>query len=149
MASPLDPKVVGIGAALEIAIVVPAALIVRALRQDDMAAESNLWLVASFLALVVGPAAAGWLVGRKRPDTPALHAAAATGAAWVVFTVMRLGRAALGSQEVAPLLATLLTIVPIQVGVGVLFAIFSRPRSKPEADDAPPPVTTEAGDSHE
>ena len=147
MAGSLDPKVVGIGAALEIAIAVPAALVVSALRQDDMAAESNLWLVAFFLALVVGPAAAGWLVGRKRPDTPVLHAAAATGAAWAILTTMRLVRASFGSEEVAPLLATLLTIAPIQVGVGVLGAIFSRPRPKPEATDAPPTLTSDAGET--
>ena len=132
MATVLDPKAVGLGAAVQIAVTVPAALVVRALRQDDVAAESNLWLVASFLALVAGPAVAGWLVARRCPESPVLHAAAATGAAWALLTCVRLLRAAFASDDLAPLLATLITIAPIQVGIGVLGALFSRPRTRPE-----------------
>lgn len=132
----VDPKVVALGAALQIAVAVPAALVVSALRRDDLGAESNLWLLAFFLALVVGPAAAGWLVGRRRPDSPLLHAVAATGTAWALLTAVRLLRAAPGSEDLAPLFATLLTIAPIQVGIGVLGAFFSRP-PEPTRRDRP------------
>jgi len=128
----LDPKVVATGAALQIVIVVPPALLVSALRRDDLAAESNLWYVAAFLALFVGPAVAGVLVGRRRPDTPMLYAAAATGAAWAVAAVARVTRATASGTELVPLLASLLTIAPIQVGIGVLGAFFGRPHTKTE-----------------
>ena len=132
MAGGLDAKVVGLGAALQIAVSVPPAILVSALRQDDLAAESNLWLVAALLALAVGPAAAGVLVGRKCPDAPLLHAAAATAAAWALLAGVSVTRTAAASGQVAALLVTLLTIAPIQVGVGVLAAFFSRPRPRPE-----------------
>jgi hypothetical protein len=143
----VDPKVVGLAAALQIAIVVPPALLVAALRRDDLGAESNLWLVAFFLALVVGPAAAGVLAGRRRPDAPLLHGAAGAFLAWALLTGVSLLRAVAGAAEVAPLLATLLTIAPIQVGVGVLGALFARPPRRTGEDgpmtDANPTPTAD------
>ena len=132
MADVVDPKVVALGAALQIAVVVPPALLVSALLQDDVGAESNLWLVAAFLALVVGPAAAGALVARRRPDSPMLHAAAATALAWALVASVSLLRAAVADDDVAVRLARLLPLAPVQVGIGVLGAIFSRPRSRAE-----------------
>ena len=127
MADDLDMRVVGLGAALQLAICVPPALFVSWLRQDDIGAESNLWLIAAFLVLVLAPAAAGVLVGRRRPDTPLLHAALAAAAAWSVLAALSVARAAASGTEVANLLATLVTIAPIQIGFGVLGAFFFNP----------------------
>ncbi len=135
MAAAVDPGVVGLGAALQIVIVVPPAVVISALRSDDLGAESNLWLVAAFLVLAAGPAASGVLVARKRPDSPLLHAAAATAVAWVLLVAVSVARAVAAGVEVAPLLVTLLTIAPIQVGIGVLGALFTRPRSRQEGID--------------
>lgn len=134
MAGAVEPRVVGLGAAVQVAVVVPAAVVVSALRPDDIGAESNLWLVAAFLVLAAGPAAAGVLVGRRCPDSPLLHAAAATALAWALLAAVSSIRAAAAGAEVTPLLATLLTIAPIQVGIGVLSAFFTRPRSQPDGD---------------
>jgi hypothetical protein len=131
----LDPKVVALGAAVQIAIAVPPALVVSALNRDDVGAESNLWLVAAFLVLVVAPAAAGVVVRRRCPDTPMLHAAAATGTAWALVAAVSVVRAAVGADDLASLVASLLTIAPIQVGIGVLGAFFCRPRTRPEGID--------------
>ncbi len=136
MADAVDPKVVVYGAAVQIVIAVPPALVVSALRRDDMGAESNLWLVAALFALVVGPAVAGVLVGRRRPDSPLLHGALASGAAWALVAVVGLLRAVLADDDVAELVASLLTIAPIQIGIGVLGAFFARPTSRPEGDPA-------------
>ena len=135
MASDLDPKVVGLGAALQIAISVPPAIVVSALRRDDVAAESNLWLVAAFLALAVGPAAAGVLVARRAPEAPLLNAAAATASAWLLLAVVSVIRSAAQSGQVAALIVTLLTVAPIHVGIGVLGAFFTRARPRPEEID--------------
>ncbi len=132
MASPLDARVVASGTALQLALTVPPALVVNALRGDDIGARSNLWLVAALLALAVAPAAAGVLVGRRRPDSPLLHAAAATAAAWAALALASVVRAAASSSRLAPLVATLLTIAPILIGIGVLGAFFSRPPTQPE-----------------
>ncbi len=136
MADALDVRVVGLGAALQLAISVPPAVLVSRLRRDDIGAESNLWLVAAFLVLVLAPAATGVLVGRRRPDTPLLHAAVAAAAAWAVLAALSLARAAASGTEVAALLATLLTVAPIQVGFGVLGAFFfNPPQHRPEETD--------------
>jgi len=132
VAAVVDPKVVAIGAAVQIAIAVPPALLVSALREDDLGAESNLWLVAAFLALVVGPAVVGVLMAHRRPDAPMLHAAAATGTAWAVLAAVNGVRAEVTSADLAPVVASLLTVAPIQVGIGVLGAFFSRPRTTPK-----------------
>ena len=132
MADDLDVRVVGLGAALQLAICVPPAVLVSWLRQDDIGAESNLWLIAAFLVLVLAPAAAGVLVGRRRPDTPLLHAAVAAASAWSVLAALSVARAAASGTEVAALLATLLTIAPIQIGFGVLGAFFFQPPDQPE-----------------
>lgn len=132
MATALDPRLAALGATVVVGVSVPAALVVSALRRDDLGAESNLWLVAAFLILVVGPAAAGGLVGRRCPDSPMLHAAAATGSAWAVLAAVSLTRGAVAGDDLAQLLAILVTVAPVQVGIGVLGAIFSRPRTKPE-----------------
>lgn len=121
---------------MQIAFVVPPALVVSALRQDDLRAESNLWLVAAFLALAVGPALAGVMVGRRRSDAPMLHAVVATGAAWAIVATVRLLRASAVDDELAPLFASLLTIAPIQVGIGVLGSFFGRPPMRPEGTES-------------
>ena len=134
MAGVIDPGVVARCAALQIVITVPPSLVVNALRRDDIGAESNLWLVAAFFALIVAPAVAGAVAGRRRPDAPMLHAALATAAGWAVLAALGLLRSALAADELAPVLATLLTIAPIQVGIGVLGAFFGRPRSAEEIE---------------
>ena len=141
MAGDVDPRVVGFGACVEVAIAVPSALLVTTLRQDDIGTESNLWLVAALLALVVAPAVAGLLVGRRRPDSPVLHAALACAAGWVLVAIARLLRAAIAGNELASLIGSLLSIAPIQIGVGVLGALFARPRTRSEAD---PPASPQA-----
>jgi hypothetical protein len=137
MAGDVDPRVVGFGACVEVAIAVPTALLVTTLRQDDIGTESNLWLVAALLALVVAPAVAGVLVGRRRPDSPALHAALACAAGWVLVAMARLLRATIAGDELASLIGSLLSIAPIQIGIGVLGALFARPRARPEGDRPP------------
>ncbi len=131
----LDPRVVGLGAAVQIAVAVPPALVVTVLRRDDLGAESNLWLVAAFLALAVGPATAGVIVARRPSDAPMLHAAVACAVGWALLAAVSTVRAALAGDGLSPLVASLLTIAPIQVGIGVLGAFFSRPPPRPERID--------------
>lgn len=146
MADDLDPRVVAFGACVQLAIAVPSSLLVTTLRQDDIGTESNLWLLAAFLALVVGPAVAGFLVGRRCPDTPVLHAAMASAAGWVLVVGARLLRAAIAGDELASLVGSLLTIAPIQIGIAVLGALFARLQDRPRADQPADPLTEPALD---
>jgi predicted permease len=73
----LDTRVVAIGALVVLAIAVPPAVIIAALKSEDVVGrESNLWVVAA-LAILVGFAAGGVVAGRRRPETPYVHSAAA------------------------------------------------------------------------
>lgn len=132
MAKLLDPAVVARGSLAQIAIVVPSVLVVRTLRQDDLGATSSLWLVAAFLALIVAPAAAGGIVGRRRPDSPLIHAVAATGAAWALLGAVSVVRSATQAEDLSPLLISLLTIAPIQISIGILAATFCGSPTEPE-----------------
>lgn len=144
MADDVDLRVVGFGACVQVAIAVPSALVVTTLRQDDIGTESNLWVLAAFVALVVAPAVAGVLVGRRRPDSPVLHAAAASGLAWLLVAAARLVRAAVSDDDMASLIGSLLTIAPIQIGIAVLGALFARPRTRPDGDRSMDPRTEPA-----
>lgn len=147
MADDVDPRVVGFGACVQVAIAVPSALVVSTLRQDDIGTESNLWVVAAFVALVVAPAVTGVLVGRRRPDSPVLHAAAASAVAWLLVAAARLVRAAVADDDdIAGLVGSLLTIAPIQIGIAVLGALFARPRTRADGEAATGPVSEPALD---
>ena len=139
MAHDLDLRVVGFGACVQVAIAVPSALLVTTLRQDDIGTESNLWLVAALLALVVGPAVAGVLVGRRRPDSAVLHAALGSAAGWVLVAAARLIRAAVADDDLAALIGSLLSIAPIQIGIAMLGALFASARATPRTDRASEP----------
>jgi len=81
----LDTRVVGIGAIVILAISVPPAVIIAALKSEDVVGrESNLWVIAA-LAILVAFAAGGVVAGRRRPDKPYVHSAGAAVAAEVVL----------------------------------------------------------------
>jgi predicted permease len=81
----LDSRVVGIGALVVLAIAVPPAVVIAALKSGDVVGrESNLWVVAA-LAILVGFAAGGLVAGRRRPEAPYVHSAAAAVAAEIVL----------------------------------------------------------------
>jgi len=81
----LDTRVVGIGAMVILAISVPPAVIIAALKSEDVVGrESNLWVIAA-VAILVAFAAGGVVAGRRRPDMPYVHSAAAAVAAELVL----------------------------------------------------------------
>ena len=81
----LDRRVVAAGALIVLAISVPPAVIIAALKSEDVVGrESNLWVLAA-LGILVGFAAGGAVAGRRRPDTPYVHSAAAAIAAEIVL----------------------------------------------------------------
>ena len=85
MINDLDTRVVGIGAMVILAISVPPAVIIAALKSEDVVGrESNLWVIAA-VAILVAFAAGGVVAGRRRPDMPYVHSAAAAVAAEVVL----------------------------------------------------------------
>ena len=87
MINNLDTRVVAAGALVILGISVPPAVIIAALKSEDVVGrESNLWVVAA-LAILVAFAAGGVVAGRRRPDMPYLHSAAAAVAAEVALLI--------------------------------------------------------------
>ena len=138
--SRLDWRTVGRGALVAIAVTVPPAWVVRALKSDDLEGqESYLWVVP-VLALFAGFAVAGHLAARRRPDAPLVHSAAAAVAAFTLLaavTVVR--RVAAGDGVSAPLLLTMALLLQITVSLAVLggYAASRRPRPEPSGHADP------------
>jgi len=76
----LDPRAVVRGATGYLAVAVPSGIAIAALKgNDSVGRESNLWVLAAVLVLLVAPLAGGGLAGRAQPDAPLVHGAAAVG----------------------------------------------------------------------
>ena len=86
----LDGRAVGRGAAGYLAIAVPCGIAIAALKGNDSAgSESNLWVVAAVVVLLVAPLVGGGLAGKMQPDAPLAHGAAAVGLPAAAFLALR------------------------------------------------------------
>lgn len=76
----LDPRAVARGATGYLVVAVPSGIAIAALKgNDSVGRESNLWVLAAVLVLLVAPFVGGALAGQAQPDTPLAHGAAAVG----------------------------------------------------------------------
>jgi hypothetical protein len=87
----LDRRALGRGAAAYLAIAAPAGIAIAALKSNDPAGqESNLWVVAAVVVLLVAPMVGGAVAGREQRDAPLAHGATAVVVPAGVFLVARL-----------------------------------------------------------
>jgi hypothetical protein len=107
-----------------LAVLGPPVVIVNAVSGDE---DSYLWLLPA-LAIFVAFAAGGWRAARQRPDTPFLHATAASVLALVfirvVYTVVDLAQ---GDGFSFPLGFVLLGQVAISVALVSAYLSWRRP----------------------
>ncbi len=117
----MDWRAVADGAVLTVAVTMPPTIVVRLLRDTDLAGqESNLWFVP-LLALLLGCALGGHRAARRRLDAPLKHAAAAATAAFAVMAAVALGRRLItGDGITTPLVVTLLLLLQITVSLAVI-----------------------------
>ena len=102
MAVDIDRRVVGEGALWTLAVALPAVLLAPP-------------------ALLVGFALGGFVAGRRRADTPLMHAAAVAAAAFAALVVIGLVRRAVGDGEVTEsYVVRLLLLVQICVSTAML-----------------------------
>ena len=132
MISNLDWRAAGAGALLALAILEPPVEVISTLFAED--AGSYWWVVAA-LAVLVAPAAGGWLAARRRPDLPFLHGAAAAALAYGLHLFVRtvINLVSGDSAAVNPL--TTLLIGQIVISLGVLGAWVST-RRRPSGSQA-------------
>ncbi len=82
----LDPRALVPGAALAVVISLPAALVGEAAAQGDN--DPSAMVLVSFLVVLAGFAAGGWLAARRAPVAPYSNGAVAALAA---FTLIQVG----------------------------------------------------------
>lgn len=121
MALAIDRRVAVDGALWTLGIALPPVWLVSVLKSDDLAGEeSNLWLLTP-VALLAGFAVGGYLAGRRRPDTPLVHAAAAGAVAFGAIAVLSLLRRVVGDDGVtAAYLVRLLLVAQICISNALL-----------------------------
>ncbi|HEX2038281.1 MAG TPA: hypothetical protein VHF47_00970 [Acidimicrobiales bacterium] len=132
MAVGIDRNAVGRGALWTLAVALPPVWLVSALSSDDLPGEeSNLWLLTP-VALLAGFAVGGFAAGRRRVDTPLLHAAAAATAAFVAVALFGLIRRIVGDDDVTiAYLVRLLLLAQICVSTALLGGWVAARRAAP------------------
>jgi hypothetical protein len=86
----LDRRAVAIGALWHLVLAVPFGGLVAVLKSNDAPGhESNLWVVAAFLAVLVAPTVGGYEAGKRQPRTALMHSAVAVGLASGAIVVVR------------------------------------------------------------
>ncbi|MDQ6617911.1 MAG: hypothetical protein M3083_25000 [Actinomycetota bacterium] len=89
MAVAVDRRALGRGVATYLAISAPCGLLISLLKgSDSRGRESNLWIVAALLVIVVAPMVAGAVAGTTQ-DSPLIHGALAVAAPAGLFLVVR------------------------------------------------------------
>jgi hypothetical protein len=120
----LDWRSVGRGMAAYLAIAVPCGLLIALLHGSDTTGhESNLWIVAAVIVILVAPIVGGAVAGSDQPS-PLIHGAIAVAGPAGAFLIFRsLLGAAQGNLTAAQVVTFLLYLV-VFTGLGMLGGYF-------------------------
>jgi hypothetical protein len=128
----LQPGPLVRGAIAYLVIAAPSALVISLTHGSDTPGkESDFWVLAAILVLLVAPVIGGFVAGAARPTAPLSHAAAAVGIPAGIFLVIRvivgLARGSLTAGQVMSFLLYLVVFIGLAV-VGGYLAFRSRAR---------------------
>jgi hypothetical protein len=113
----LDWRAVGAGAAIDLVLFLPLVVGIAVLKHHDLATqESYVWIVSA-VAIFVAPAVGGAVAARRRPDTPMIHGAAATGVASLGYVVVRVIDGAVGGDGAPVGLLVVFIIASVSMGL--------------------------------
>lgn len=87
--SGVDWRVVLRGSLVGLAVIAPVSVLGAVLDHEMTDFDSSGWRYPLFVLILVGYAAAGWVAGRARPDSPLTHAALAGMGAFVLWIPIR------------------------------------------------------------
>ncbi len=85
----VDWRVVLRGALVGLAVIAPVSVLGAVLDHEMTDFDNSGWRYPLFVLILVGYAAAGWVAGRARPDSPLTHAALAGMGAFVLWIPIR------------------------------------------------------------
>jgi hypothetical protein len=120
MAVALDRRAIGRGMSAYLAIGVPCGLLIALLHGSDTKGhESNLWIAAAVMVIIVAPFVGGAVAGAAQPS-PLMHGAVAVavpaGAFLVISSVVRATEGRMGAADVV----TFLLYLVVFTGLGML-----------------------------
>ena len=120
-----DWAAIGKGAAAYLAITVPCGLIIAVVHgQDPVGQESNLWVVAAVVIILIAPLVGGGVAGAAQPRTPLSHGAAAVylpaGGFLLVRTGIGLVQGSLTAQQVLSFVLFLMVFTGLGLAGGHL-----------------------------
>jgi hypothetical protein len=129
----LQPAPLVRGAFAYLVIAVPSALVISLTHGNDTPGkESDFWVLAAILVLLVAPVIGGFVAGAARLSAPLSHAAAAVGIPATIFLVIRviagLAQGSLSAGQVVSFLLYLVVFIGLAV-VGGYLAFRSRSRT--------------------
>jgi hypothetical protein len=121
----VDWRAIGRGMAAYLAIAVPCVLVIALLHGNDpVGQESNLWVVAAVVIILVAPVVGGAVAGANQPRTPLSHGAAAiylpAGAFLLVRTAIGLVDGSLTAAQVLSFLLFLMVFTGLGLAGGYL-----------------------------
>jgi putative membrane protein (TIGR04086 family) len=120
----LDWGAIGIGAAVALALAVPAAVIGQAVVGDDEEVSNVVFLFTA--VILAGCAAGGFVAASKRPDAPLSHGAIAALAAYVV--VQGIGIAAIVVRDDEIRIARIVFNALLSASVGMIGGLVAERR---------------------
>jgi hypothetical protein len=113
----LDWRAVAAGALTDLVLFFPLVVGIAVLKHHDIATqESYVWIVSA-VAIFIAPAVGGGVAGRRRPDTPLMHGAAATGLASIAFVAVRLVDGAVKGHQAGAGLYIVFVIASVSMGM--------------------------------
>ena len=126
----VDWRVVVRGALIGFGVIVPVATLEAVLRHEIRRFDTSGWIYPLFVLVLVGYAAAGWVAGRARPDTPLMHGTLAglgAFALWVptrivIWAVREDGRGLFSGDHAALRPGQVYGAIVIAVSIGMLGA---------------------------
>lgn len=120
MALAVDWRALGRGVAAYVAIAAPCGLLIALLQGSDQPGhESNLWIAAALLIIVVAPFVAGAVAGAAQPS-PMVHGALAVAAPAAMFLVVRAVVGVVRGNLTAAQVATFVLYLVVFTALGML-----------------------------
>ncbi len=117
MADVVDPRAVGVGTAVALAVSVPAALVAQALDAAGRVDDDSSWLFVAAAVVLGGLVGGGYVAGARRPDAPIANGAAAGLAAYLVVQTVAAVRLLARGDDVTWIAVPVLALLAVAAGM--------------------------------
>ena len=128
----LDPAAVARGAGADLAVLAPVIAAYSGLHGTGAIRGDSGVIVTAVVAVLVAPAVGGAVAARRGPDVPLTNAAAASGAAVLVYVAFRIADAVVRSRPLP--VGSVVIVIMVSVLLGVLGGLAGARARRPGAD---------------